>query len=169
MEKSRLNGAIEISRLHFVSLEMTRENEFFYSLKVNIMGDVLPLERSEDRDRRSDVTPDSVSSAAAPEGEAVDLGAFLARQLEGLNAQKREYVEKLERVATAMVSLKNRMLHGNAPDVERVALLEEFEGAEALRDTLIAAIHEVNARFKEKIDHLTRIETHRRESGREAA
>lgn len=68
-----------------------------------------------------------------------------------------------------MVSLKARMFHGDAPDLERAALDDELEGAEALRDELIAAIRKVDAQFREKFAHLERMETHRRDSGREVA
>lgn len=131
------------------------------------MGDVLPLEQPDRGDRKSDGAPEHTPSAA--EDEAADLGAFLIRQLEGLNARHREYTERLERVAAAMASLKARMFHSDAPDIERAVLDDELEGVEALRDELIAAIRKVDAQFKEKLAHLERMAAHRRDSGREAA
>lgn len=132
-----------------------------------IMGDVLPFERSDRGDRRSEAAPDDTPSAS--EDEAMDLGAFLIRQLERLNARQRAYTEKLERLVTAISSLKERMSHGTATDDERVVILNELEGVEALRDALIATTREVSAQFRQKFAHLERMETHRRESGREAA
>lgn len=131
------------------------------------MGTILPFERPEPAERDDGAASDDASHAF--EGEVVDLAAFLTRKLERLVAQQRAYTEKAERVVRTIDALKARMLHGETTDDERVALLDEFEGAEAVLAELLQTIRTISAEVRAGFEQSDRLQDHRRASDSGAA
>lgn len=125
------------------------------------MGDVLPFERPTPREG-----DEAMDDAPRAQGEVVDLSAKFEQQLRHLSEKLRMYTERAQRVDRIVQDLRAKLFGEGVitDDAERAASLDEFEGARAVLQEIIAGAREVSAQLAAKLTHLDRMQAHGRTS-----